>query len=296
MARSIFLRGSLLRRVSIALVCITAFGLGLSWMVAGALVAPCPSIVGDPPRDMDAVSFSVPSDSGSTIQGWHVRSDADRAVVVLLHGIRGSRMAMTDRARMLHAAGYSIVAIDLQAHGESPGKAITAGHLEKFDVQAAVAFAKRQHPGAPLAVVGVSLGGAAAVLGSPLGIDALVLEAVYPSIDVAIHNRVAKKLGPLSPVAEAILLWQLKARLGISPSQLRPIEHVPAVGCPILILSGLADEHTTVSDTQALFDAAVAPKEMWLVDRAAHVDLFGLEPAQYEDRVLGFLARYLRGL
>ena len=283
-----------LRIALIVCLCLVVAGLIASWSVAGALVAPKPQTVGDPPGELNTTSFTIASDSGSTIHGWHTRPEHSDGVVVLLHGMGGSRLCMLERARVLHAAGYATVMIDLQAHGESPGNAITAGHLEKHDARAAVGLARREHPNEPIGVIGVSLGGAAAALASPLGIDALVIESVYPNIRDAIHNRVAAKLGPLSALPSALLLIQLKPRFGISPAALRPIDHLPNVGCPVFVLSGTEDRHTRVPETQAMFAAVRGSKELWLVDGAAHVDLHGHDPTQYRARILRFFDRHLR--
>jgi alpha-beta hydrolase superfamily lysophospholipase len=195
---------------------------------------------------------------------------------------------------MLRELGYSTVMIDLQAHGESPGKQITVGHMERHDVRAAVQYARRQHPGEPIGVIGVSLGGAAALLASPLNINALVVESVYPNIRDAIHNRVSARLGPLSSIPSTLLLLQLEPRLGVSANELRPIDHIPNVACPVFVLSGRTDSHTTAAETQQLFAAATEPKSLWLVDGAAHVDLFHAAPNQYRHRVSEFLQRHLR--
>jgi alpha-beta hydrolase superfamily lysophospholipase len=201
---------------------------------------------------------------------------------------------MLESARLLYTAEYSIVMIDLQAHGESPGTHITIGHLEQHDVRAAVEFARRQHPNEPIGVVGVSLGGASALLTSPLGIDGLVLESVYPNINDAVHNRVAAKLGPLSAIPAELLLIQIKPRLGISPSLLRPIDHVPNVACPLLVISGAEDHHTTATETKEMFSVALQPKELWLVEGAGHEDLYSASPAEYQSQVLGFFDQYMR--
>ncbi|PAY16157.1 alpha/beta hydrolase [Rhodopirellula sp. SM50] len=288
-------RRRMIRRAMIAASCLLVTGLIASWFVAGALVAPSPRLIGDPPRELNATAFVVKSGSGSLISGWHTRPDAGNGVIVLLHGIHGSRLSMLQRARMLHDAGYATVMIDFQAHGESPGDAITVGYLEQHDVRAAVEFARREHPNEPIGVIGVSLGGAAALLASPLKIDALVLESVYPNIRDAIHNRVAAKLGPLSSIPASMLLLQFRPRLGFSPQELRPIDHLPDVGCPVCVASGSGDLHTTASETQAMFSAATKPKRLWLVDGAEHVDLFGEAPIEYRERILGFFDEYLRG-
>ena len=288
-------RRRLIRRATIATSCSIFAGLAVSWFVAGALIAPNPRVVGDPPDELNATAFSVDSDSGSLISGWHTQPESAKGVVVLLHGIRGSRLSMLDRARMLHDAGYATVMIDLQAHGESPGDAITVGYLEQHDARAAVKFARRKHPNHPIGVIGVSLGGASALLASPLGIDALVLESVYPNIHDAIHNRVAAKLGPFSSIPASLLLIQLQPRLGVSPLELRPIDHIPDIGCPVCIASGTADLHTTESETRAMFSAAPEPKQLWLVDGAAHVDLLREDALQYRQQIIGFLDSHLRG-
>ena len=221
------------------------------------------------------------------------RVSADKATVILLHGIRGSRLQMVDRARLLTRNGYSVLLIDLQAHGESSGEYITAGHLERFDVQAAVRFARKRNPRLPLAVIGVSLGGAATLLASPLEIDAAILESVYPTIGKAVDNRIRLRLGPLSPFATQALLLQLRPRLGISPTQLRPLDNISRIGCPVLLMAGTDDRHTSPAETRRLFDAASEPKQLQLIDGAAHVDLCRFDSTLYAQVVLAFLGRHL---
>jgi len=268
-------------------------GLIVTWFTAGSLVAAHPEVVGDPPRDLPASSILLQSDSGSCLAGWHIRSSCPRGVIVLVHPYRGCRLAMVSRARLLHSEGYSIVMIDLRAHGESPGSRVTIGHLERHDVKAAVEFARTSHPGEPIGVIGFSMGGAATLVASPLGVDAIILESVYPDIRTAVTNRVRVKLGALWALPTLLLLVQLKPRLGISVSDLRPIDHLPNVNCPVLILSGTADLHTTEADTRTMFDAAIAPKELWLIEGAGHEDMYEFVPREYEQRVLRFLKQHL---
>jgi alpha/beta superfamily hydrolase len=80
--------------------------------------------------------------------------------------------------------------IDFQGTGESEGEAITFGWRERFDVLAAVKYLKARSPNQRVGVIGVSLGGAATLLATPpLELNGAVLEAVYPSIDRAVVNR-----------------------------------------------------------------------------------------------------------
>lgn len=289
-------KGRAVRRIAFGLVVLIIVGGVASWIAGGQLIAPRNQSIGIPPEEFPATSFTLHSESGSTIQGWHLVAEKSDGVVVLLHPIGGSRRSMLGRALLLKQHGYSVVMIDLQAHGESSGDEITLGHREKHDASAAVEFAREKHPGEPIGVIGVSLGGASALFASPLDIDALVLESVYPDVQRAVHNRVAARLGALATIPTELLLAQLQPRLGISASDLRPIDSMPEVGCPVFVISGDEDAHTTASETEEMFHAAKEPKSLWLVDGAAHVNLHEAATEEYEQRVLEFLERHLRGI
>ena len=212
--------------------------------------------------------------------------------VLLLPGVRANRLSMVGRARFLRGAGYSVLLIDFQATGETKGDHITFGWKESRDVIAAVDFISRNEPSQRVAIIGSSLGGAAALLASSrLKVDGLVLEAVYPTIEIATRNRMENYLGAFGRMLTPLLLKQLRLRLGVSASQLRPIDHIADVDCPILIISGERDANTRPADTRMLFESARSPKQLWLVPNAGHVDLHQAGPGAYEMRVLEFLAQ-----
>jgi fermentation-respiration switch protein FrsA (DUF1100 family) len=203
---------------------------------------------------------------------------------------------MLGRAEFLNRAGYSVLLFDAQAHGESPGDRITFGYLEALDAAAAVSFAMERDPAAPVAFLGVSQGGAAALLGpSPLPVSALVLEAVYSTIHEAVANRIAIRLGEPGRLLAPILLWQLEPRLGVSTEAVAPVRGIRNIEAPLLLIAGERDRHATLEQSHALFDAAPEPKELWVVPGATHQDFHRLAPREYERRVRDFLNRTLRG-
>ena len=275
-----------------AVLAATAF-VGACWFVGGALVAPANHVVGPPPDDLPVESITISSKSGGELAAWYIPADDATATVILLHPLRGDRRSMLGRARLLHEHGYATLLVDLQAHGESPGDHVTAGYRERHDVAAAVDYVRVRSPRHKVAVIGRSLGGAATLLATPV-IDALVLESVYPTIEEAVHNRVALRLGLLHHALAPALLAQLQPRLGISPTQLRPIDHIAAVECPVLIAAGECDLHTTLAESRRLFDTAREPKQIVIFAGAAHVDLLSADPELYGSDVLGFLRTHLQ--
>lgn len=64
-----------------------------------------------------------------------------------------------------------------------------------LDAEAAVDLVRARLPGEPVGVIGASMGGAAALLGpGPLRVDALVLESVSPTIELAVADRLRVRL------------------------------------------------------------------------------------------------------
>jgi fermentation-respiration switch protein FrsA (DUF1100 family) len=80
---------------------------------------------------------------------------------------------------------------------------------------------------------------------------------------------------------------------GVGADPLRAIDRLPALRTPVLIAVGADDAYTSAAETVRLFDAASAPKELWNVNGAAHVDLRAFDPYAYEPRVATFLLKHL---
>ncbi len=245
-----------------------------SWFAGSALIAPANEAIGGLPSDLVESSIQFPSELGAVIHGWFIPGKKGAGAVVLMHGVRANRVSMLERARFLSLAGYSVLLFDFQSHGESSGKRITFGYLESSDARAAVSFLRANALGKRVGVIGVSMGGAAALLTSPpLEADAMVLEMVYPTIDQAVSDRLSVRFGNWSRVFTQLLTWQLRPRLGISANALRPIDRVGSIRIPKLFIAGAEDQYTTLEESRQVFAAASEPKALWVVSGAKHEDL-----------------------
>jgi fermentation-respiration switch protein FrsA (DUF1100 family) len=228
------------------------------------------------------------------IHAWYSHGVPGKGAVLLFHGIGADRSAMLPRALFLHALGYSVLAIDFQAHGESPGRHVTVGDLESWDVVAASEYAHHALPDERIGAIGVSMGAAAIVLArKPLGLSAVVLESMYPTIEEALDDRMRLSLGSWGVVCTPFLTVQLKPRLGILPSRLHPIDAIAHLAAPLLLIHGVEDHHTRIEEARRELAAAAEPKTMWEIPGAAHVDLHDFVGAEYERRVGAFFEEAL---
>lgn len=282
-----------MKRLALAALVPSVF-VAAAWVAGTLLVAPFHRNVGSLPPDLRGEAVEFPSESGSRIHGWFLPGRERHGVIVIMHGVRACRLDMLDRARFLSEAGYAALLFDFQAHGESPGQHITFGYLESKDARAAAAFARARLPREKIGVIGVSMGGAAVMLAEPpLDVDAVVLEQVYPTLHQAIGDRISMRLGGWSRVLTPLLSWQLKPRLGVSEEMLRPTDHAVRILSPKFFIGGSDDRHTTPAEVRKMFESAAAPKELWIVPGAQHVDLSRFARTDYKKRVLDFFARCL---
>jgi uncharacterized protein len=284
------------KRFLVALVLVGAAAAAGAVVVEGSTLAgPSQREIGSSPPNLHAENVEFPSESGALLKGWFASGAPGQGVVILMHGIHADRTSMLPRALFLSKAGFSVLLFDFQANGESIGAHQTFGHLESLDARAAYEFVRTRLPNQRIGIIGTSLGGAAALLGpAPLDVQAMVLEAVYPTIEEATANRIAVRLGPTAGrLLAPVLLTQLRWRLGRTSSELRPIDRIGGVRAPLLVIAGDADAYTTAAESRRLFLAAGEPKEYWEIAGARHQDFHAFVRPEYERRVLEFFHRRL---
>ena len=201
-------------------------------------------------------SVVIPSSSGAGLAGWYLPG-AGRGAVLLLHGAKSNRLVLVDRMRFLRDAGYSMLAIDFQAHGESTGDQITLGRLESLDARSALAWLRARLPGEPVAVLGISMGGAAALIGPPIDADAVIVESVGANFAGGVSNRLALKFGPLGRLFTPFVLGAMRFACGVDASKLRPIDGIACLHKPIFVMTGAEDQKTTVAEARELFEGPI---------------------------------------
>jgi len=281
-------------RIVVGLAVVVVIVIAVTWVVGGELPDPANRDIGRPPLDLQASNVTFVSGSGALIHAWLSPGEAGKGVVILLHGSRGDRRDMLSRAEFVHRRGYAALLVDFQAHGETRGNQITFGDLESRDVTAAIQYLHHKLPNEKIAVMGASLGAAAFVLADKRPqVSAVVLEQLYLTIQQAVASRARLKVGPLAPLLAPLLMVQMQARVKIPENRLGLLDRMGKLDAPVLILNGTRDSYTSIEDARAALAAAAAPKELWAVEGAGHVDLYAFAKSQYEQRVGDFLARYL---
>lgn len=229
---------------------------------------------------------------GVELRGWYL-PPRNGALVILVHGLSGTRAQLLPEARVLAKAGHGLLLFDLGAHGESGGTVSTYGDRESGQVRAAVDFAIRQPEvdAERIGALGFSLGGYAVLKAAARDprIRALVVEAVAVAPEQALQDE----LGHWGPLG----LWparQVLSRAGVDLQAVRPSEDMKALGeRPLLFIGGSEDPFLPEATVQALLALARGPKERWVVPGAGHGGYALAAPEDYSRRLIAFFSRFL---
>jgi pimeloyl-ACP methyl ester carboxylesterase len=283
-----------LRGISIALLLVVAAIPAAAWFAGSAMVwRRFPLIAFDPPPPARNVGLRTSDGLCLTATYW-AGAKSDAPGVLILHGIGASRHAQIGNAGWLAQQGFAVLALDLRGHGQSDFAPHTFGLTESRDARAAFDWLKSQQQGAPVGVVGISLGGAAALLGDegPLPAQSFVLVSVYSDIDNAIRNRVAAMAPePIPTLLTPLLKYQAKPRFGVGPDRLRPIEALRKVSAPVLVVGGGADVFTPPDESRRM--GAVAAADVLLLDGLNHRQATWTETPAYRARLRDFFTTAL---
>ena len=250
-----------------------------------------PATPGDLGLDYETVRFTT--DDGVTLSGWLVpAARPTRTAVVVLHGFSGHRLPELAAFVPWLREEHHVLQFDFRGHGESDASITTLGVLERRDVSAAVRFLSGRGLG-PVALFGVSMGAAVAIVAAPhLPVAAVVADAAYAEIHHPIANRMREVGYPLAGVgARAIVAAaSLRTRARLAD----PLRAVALIAPrPLLLIAPRDDQLISWRQSLRLYEAAGEPKELMVVDGAGHAEAYAVDPARYRRRVLEFLRRHL---
>jgi uncharacterized protein len=231
---------------------------------------------------------------GQEIGAWFVVGARDAPSILLIHGIGASRSACLNRAKMLATQGYAVLMISLRAHGDSTGDFNDMGYSARHDVVAAVEFLERRHPGNPIIVHGLSMGGAAAVFASgelAHRVQGYILESPYRNLKVAVQHRTENALPPLLDQIAYLGLLVVSPLVLPNLAKISPIEAISGIPpeVPVLILAGNQDPVARPDEAEAILDRVRSHGRLVLFEHAGHMNFPETNPDLYRRSVFGFL-------
>lgn len=155
--------------------------------------------------------------------------------VIISHGYKGNRETMANYAKMFYELGFNVLLPDDRAHGDSAGKYINFGWLDRLDyIHWIEQIIGKNGDDEKILLFGVSMGGATVEMLSgeklPAQVKAIIADCGYASIReelvYLLHNQYHLPEYPIEPLVSTIN----KQRLGYYLNDVSSTEQLKKTG------------------------------------------------------------------
>ncbi len=242
----------------------------------------------------------ITSEDGLKLHAYYLPCPrVPKQLVILHHGYTSQARNMALFARYYadhHEA--AILAIDMRAHGQSEGKYLGFGWLEKDDTLRWIDHMNTLL-GQPLPVIlhGISLG-ASTILNlagtrCPDQVKVIIADSGFSDLNRQFKRQLKEIFGlpsiPLIPLG-SLWCWLI---LGFSFKTASPIKYASQIKTPTLIIHGLKDMFVPYPMSDDLYAVLSCKKQLVQYENAQHALTYPLNKTDYEIQVGSFLQENL---
>ena len=241
------------------------------------------------------------SRDGLRLSGQILPSEGEaRGNVIMLHGYHSScRRDLSLQAQILHENGYNLLLVDQRSHGESEGRYICFGALERFDVAIWCELMNGRFGTLPTALFGLSMGASTAMMAAgsvslPENVRCVIADCGFTSPWEIIKNtlRYRHKIMPY-PVIYFMNYWS-KALAGFDYREISTLDTLKASRLPVLIFHGERDRFVPEVMSRQMHAASPENTTLVRVPEARHTQAIFFDLEGYKNKTLSFLDEKLR--
>lgn len=212
---------------------------------------------------------------------------------LVLHGYRSSPKSVLTIGEHFSKEGYNVLIPNMRGCGESEGKYIGMGWLDKDDLQDWIKLIVEHNENSEIILHGSSMGAATVLMASgdniSSNVKAIIADSGYTSVWDIFASEAKKRFNiPKFPVLN---MFQVVAqiRAGYNIKKASALDQVKKSKTPILFIHGNADDFVPEYMCEQLYEAANCKKEKLIIEGAGHTDSKYKEPEIYYNKMFEFI-------
>ena len=130
------------------------------------------------------------------LNGWFIQNK-NLQTVIMVHGVDANKSEgyMLDLMKDIYDMGFSVFVFDLRAHGDSEGKNLGLGYIERKDLDASIKYVKSKYGVEEIILYGVSYGGTI-VISNPeidIAVKGIVADSPFYDLPEILTSEVASR-------------------------------------------------------------------------------------------------------
>lgn len=237
----------------------------------------------------------IQSGDGLKLHATFFPCEGSKKVVICFHGYTSHGLKdYTTLAVFYLNNGYNLLIVDERAHGQSEGKYIGFGCLDRQDASVWIDYMiEKLGEDCKILLHGDSMGGATVLmttgLALPVQVKAAVSDCAFTSAkEVFTHVLKTRYHLPPTPIMQiANQMGKKKAGYGFDDCNAR--REVTKSTIPILFIHGEADDFVPCSMAYEIYNACRSKKKLVIVEGAGHVESCYMNPDLYEGAIKEFI-------
>lgn len=246
-------------------------------------------------ESMPYINVYIKSFDGLRLYGALLENYSDK-IVICVHGFTGSgKKDFASLAQAYYKNGYNVLLVDNRAHGQSEGKYVGFGVLDRFDLRNWVKYViNRFGSNVQIFLHGISMGAATVLMASsimPKNVRGIIADCGFTSV-YEIFEYVLKRDYHL-PKFPIIYLTNImsKIRAGYGYKDVNTTAEIARSDIPILFIHGENDEFVPLWMTMKNYSHCKAYKELFIVKESEHAESHYIDKKGYERRILTFIEK-----
>ena len=237
----------------------------------------------------------IKSDDGLKLHATWFPQDEQKKVVICFHGYTSKGMSdYIGVSGYYMKRGYSMLLVDERAHGESEGKYIGFGCLDRRDALKWIDWVI-QNCGEDVQILlhGTSMGGATVLMTSglelPEQVKGIISDCAFTSpkevFTHVLHSMMHMPAFPMIQIAD----WMNRKNAGYGLDECNAAREVQKAKVPILFIHGSGDTFVPCSMCETIYENCAAPKRKLIIEGAAHAESYYKDTEAYENALNEFI-------
>lgn len=241
----------------------------------------------------------IESDDGLKLHATLIKNKAEsKKTVICFHGYTScSTNDYVALSKFYYEQGFNLLLVDERAHGQSEGKYIGFGVLDRKDALKWIDYSiKIFGKDSKIFLHGISMGGATVLMASglelPDNVKTIVADCAFTSAhDVFSHILKRDYHIPKFPIMNLTDVLT-KTIAGYGYKDVSTLDQVAKTKVPILFIHGDKDDFVPVWMSEENYKACASDKQLLIVKGADHAEAYYVDRKAYEKAILAFINKY----
>ena len=240
--------------------------------------------------------ISIESFDGLKLRGHLYTFPRAKRTVLMMHGYRSTwQLDFCGAAKEIYEAGCNLLLVEQRAHGESEGKTIGFGVLERYDCADWLKEIVTRFGDLPIYADGISMGATTVLMAAGLELPEQVKGIIADCGFTSPYEIMDRVLTAHSPLPSRLLLPEVsfynRLKGGYGFSDYSTVEAMKDCRIPVFFIHGDADVFVPMDMTLAAYEACAAPKTLLIAHGAGHGLSWLVEHDRYKEALLDFFER-----